>query len=142
MKKRGLFVLFGLFIVIILLNGVSAERCSIVQKSSCSTTNMVLGISDLSNAHIQDTKIRTDYNYVLCCDFSGGSNLNSCSSDPSKPNIVLRGYSGSSLGTNMHAEIPDKAINFYGYNLCYGDLVCVSSISGNPNAVDYNISCI
>ena len=115
-KKVGvLFVMPVLIILIILfsIGFISAASCSIVARGSC-TDNIVMGVSDLTNAHGEFPDVGT-YDYVLCCDFSGPIGT-TCTGT----NKII----GLSSATNAHAEIPSETT--YTTEVCYEDLACMS----------------
>lgn len=119
MKKRGLLV-FSLVLTSLFflsLNFVSADSCSVVTRSTCSSSggHVVMGLYSSTNAHAELAS-QSNYNYVLCCDFSGST---TCTGT----NKIV----GLSSATNAHAEI--TALTGYNYDVCYGDLSCTDSTS-------------
>ena len=119
-KKEGVLLVF-LFLAVILVNLsiISAVSCDVRLRSACNVIapeSIVMGLSNLTNAHGQDSSY-SDYPYVLCCD--GGGSL-SCSGS----NKIL----GLSSSTNAHAEIP--SLSNYETNICYENLDC-KNMSGS-----------
>ncbi len=123
MKRLGVF-LVGLFLIIAFLGVISAATISCSVKTSCSGgETRVMGLSDLTNAHGQDST-QSGYAYSLCC--SGGG---SCGADK-----IIK----LSSPTNAHAEIPTGTA--YSTNVCYGNLTCIKTVG---NCVgDYSIKTI
>ncbi len=121
--KRGLFLLFGLGLLIFLSSGIFALNdisCSIVPKTNCASTNIMMGLSDSTNAH-GELASQVNYAYVVCCNFAASTQ---CSTDNS--NKVL----GLSADTNAHAEAPDASPPQYTTsNVCFNDLSCISTTS-------------
>lgn len=110
--KRVLLIL-SLLLVLPLVS--STEDCTIVERASC-TTNIVMGISSLTNAH-GELASQGNYDYVLCCDFGTGDTT--CSGT----NKII----GLEYVTNAHAEIP--GLDNYANDICYEELVCTNKTS-------------
>src|SRR3989344_1695284 len=129
--ERGLNILKTAFIFVLVflslsLISASNQNCFVSDKSACTSSggNVVVGLSDASNAH-GETSTSSSYNLALCCNFAG--NL-TCSGS----NKIL----GLSSATNAHAQIPNQTS--YTTNVCYKDLECISTSnscgdSQNPN---------
>ncbi|VVB82474.1 Uncharacterised protein [uncultured archaeon] len=124
--KKGLisFVLLTSVLSIFLLSVILAAapasgKCAIVPRASCLSTNILMGVSDATNAHgeFPDTGL---YPYVLCCAFGTG---NTTCSDT---NTLLK----LSSTTNAHAEIPTGTN--YNTNICYEDLQCIGVQNACP----------
>ena len=111
--KRGL----NLSIIIMFLFSIGlissvGESCSITDRSACTGT-IVIGLSDLTNAH-GELAGEGNYNKVLCCNFAGSLTCDGT-------NKII----GLSSTTNAHAEITTETT--YSNNICYGDLSCIST---------------
>ena len=129
--ERGLNIVKTAFIFMLVflslsLISASNQNCFVSDKSACTSSggNVVVGLSDASNAH-GETSTSSSYNLALCCNFAG--NL-TCSGS----NKIL----GLSSATNAHAQIPNQTS--YTTNVCYKDLECISTSnscgdSQNPN---------
>lgn len=111
-KKIGVILGF-LFLLILLLGFVSAQSCSIEERSSCSDY-IVMGLSSQTNAH-GELASEGNYDYVLCCDFGSGNTA--CDGT----NKII----GLSDDTNAHAEIPEEST--YTSEVCYENLNCTSN---------------
>ena len=117
LKRELLVLVFGILLVIFSAWIVSADGCSIVQRSACTNTNeIILGLSDLTNAHAQTWDDPNPYQYTVCCDFTS-ANPHTCSGT----NKVV----GLSAQTNAHAQEPARTT--YPIDICFADLECVAS---------------
>ncbi len=126
-KVTGLLVM-PVLIILFSIGFISAiGSCSIVERSSC-TSNIVMGVSSLTNAHGEFPDEGT-YSYVLCCDFGEGNTT--CKTIPS-PNKII----GLSSATNAHAEIPTETT--YPVDVCYEDLACMSTSGACPTTPPSN----
>ncbi|MBI2044100.1 hypothetical protein HYT24_01930 [Candidatus Pacearchaeota archaeon] len=120
MQKKGLLLLVFLLITFVYIGFALAlvtGSCTVQTKSSCQSQGkyVVGGLSSNTNAH-GELPSQNNYNYALCCDFSGTA---TCSGS----NEI---YSLSSA-TNAHAQIPSQTS--YTNQICYRDLSCVSTSS-------------
>jgi cysteine-rich repeat protein len=118
-KKRGAISFVFIIIFIIFLTGlVSSDHCW-VQDYPCDGGEdyTVMHLSSLTNAHgeLWDQHAY-DSNWHVCCTFSG---THTCDGN----NVVLK----LSRPTNAHAQIP--SLDTYNYDVCYGNLDCVSTTS-------------
>ncbi len=112
----------SLFCIFLLTLNVSAQTCTDNQR--------ILRISDISNAHGEVYNGAGNYGTQICFPslFPGypvGPNPHDCTGT----NLVLR----LSDYTNAHAQTPDYTGINYPRNVCYGDLICVSSTSACPS---------
>lgn len=133
MQKRELLVVAFILITFVFLATLviaAPPTCSVITKSSCQSQGkyIVAGLSSNTNAH-GELPSQNNYNYVLCCDFSGTA---TCAGN----NEV---FSLSST-TNAHAEIPTD--NKYTNKVCYRDLTCISTsyACGGGQVPNYPIS--
>ncbi len=117
MKKQIILIEF-LFLIFLISGFVSAVSCVITETTSCSS-NAVMGLSNLTNAHGELVK-EGNYNYVLCCDFRGGSTM--CLLKEGGSETFVNKIIGLSSETNAHAEIP--SLTNYNYDVCYEQLEC------------------
>jgi len=129
MKKRVNKFLISV-LILLSISFVSAAHCDIIERNAC-TTNIIMGVSGLTNAHGEFPDSGT-YNYVLCCDFGYGDTT--CSLDLTPQGNPINKIIGLSAATNAHAEIPSQTS--FPVDVCYEDLVCVSldtSVAGDCN---------
>ena len=143
MGKRVIQLFFAVTLVIFLIGlGSAASSCSVKSRASCQVGGgeyVVMGLSDLTNAHGEFPDNGT-YAYVLCCNF-GAINTTagntSCLDPATNPhpnpfyasdNIPRNKIIGLYASTNSHAEGTGETN--YPINVCYKDLVCVSTTEG------------
>ena len=106
-----------LLLTILLIGFTSAATCSI--QSSCNIDNRVMRMYAPTNSH-GALYNQGDYNYFLCCDFTGTHTKNG--------NNKLIGLDSP---TNAHAQIPE--LSNYGSPVYFGDLTCASNIGSCPS---------
>jgi len=133
-KTRGKSLVIAVFLLVILLNFISADTCAVKPIGECVDNWVKIGdweivfeMSDDGNAHVQIPNTIKDYDYAFCCDYSGS---NACDSDIATNRIIRAYNSGTSPPINSHAEIPDRVPNIYGWNFCYSGLDCSSVNAG------------
>jgi len=114
-RKEVLILFLGLF----LISFISAQICS-VTATPCSSDNLVMKLSGATDAH-GELWDGTNYNYYLCCDFTG---THECLGT----NKVL----GLDNTTNAHAEIPSNNNNNFATHVCFDSLSCTSGAGGCP----------
>ena len=146
MKKRGIGITVILLSLIFLTGFLSAQSCSVKLRAACNVGGgeyVVMGLTSSTNAHgaFPDTGDAENYPYVLCCDFGGGDT--SCL-DTAIYEHPAYGFGtprnkiiGLHSSTNSHAESTER--NTYPINVCYKDLVCVSSIESCSSNYPRNI---
>lgn len=122
------FSILSLFTLFLSVNFVSALSCQVVLRDQCNTPGedyIVMGLSSFSDAHGQNaTGSPVQYDYVLCCDFSGTT---TCSSQPHPVyggSIPKNKIVGLSTLSNAHAEVP--GLDNYPIDICYGYLECTN----------------
>jgi len=154
MNKNFAIVFLGLLIVIVLINGVSADSCSIVPGSTpgLSKSSIVMELSGQTNAHgavyDDDRVLNTPDDtinpalYYLRCDFIT-PNPRQCSATSttiqgtSRPSNKIIGLYTTS---NSHAQIPNGNQD-YTTNICYGDFeYCRYLFSGQTSCDAEEIS--
>ncbi len=118
-----------LFLIVLLINIVSAQDMCWVEASSADCTNsngyVIMKVSDSTNAH-GELAGQSGFTNVLCCNFGLGDTT--CGAD----NKVL----SLSSSANAHIEAPDITPN-YNNNVCYDSLKNCSSVDVGFNcAVD------
>ncbi|PIO08744.1 hypothetical protein COU59_00200 [Candidatus Pacearchaeota archaeon CG10_big_fil_rev_8_21_14_0_10_34_12] len=114
MKKEGIIIALFLFVIMFSSSVFAAgENCTITTRASCSAGNIVLGLSNYTNAH-GELASEGNYNYVLCCNFAGST---TCTGS----NKVL----GLSSATNAHAEQPNGTA--YLTDVCYEQLTVTAT---------------
>jgi hypothetical protein len=129
-KSVSVVVLIVGLMSIISLRIIYAGDCEVRPRADCQTapwSNIVMGVSAVTNAHGEFPDKGT-YAYVLCCNFGGGEK--SCSNDPHPvygSNVPKNKIIGLYSDTNAHAEATG-ATN-YPVEVCYKDLICVSTNS-------------
>ncbi len=125
--KRGLFILFIFGLLILLSSGIFALNdisCSIVPKSQCGSSYILMGLSDLTNAH-GELASQINYAYVVCCNFAASTQ---CSADNDGNGIPDNKILGLATDTNAHAEVPDASPPQYtASDVCFNDLSCIST---------------
>jgi hypothetical protein len=156
MKKKSLWLFGILFILSVSYIGIvsSADHsCSIVQNSQCTGQGktIILGLSSQTNAHIEaatdsvGNPVVVSSPYVLCCnwiastrclpDSNNGAINRVISAYPWTPLYPQQGE--TAILKNAHAEIPDfKPSFFYGWNICFDNLECVSHNSETNEPFD------
>ena len=128
MKKRLIIPIALLFLGVFLFSLAvvsAAVSCSVTPRASCSG-NVVMGVSDDSNAHGEFPDAAT-YNYVLCCDFGSGDTT--CTGT----NKII----GLSSSSNAHAE--DPSLTNYGTDVCYEGVSGCYSTTGSCGATEAEI---
>jgi len=120
LRKLTVIVLF-LFMLLSVSGIISADSCRVTERASCGGIgdNIVMGFYKVDNSHGELASVGIS-NYVLCCDFGTGDTT--C--DATNSNRIVRLLKDS----NSHAETPEGI--GYGFDVCYEDLVCVSSVTG------------
>ena len=130
---KEVFVLMLVFLSLFSIGLISAagESCSVTDRASCESSGyVVMGLSSATNAH-GELANQSNYNEVLCCNFAASTTCDS-------QNKIL----GLSSATNAHAEIP--TLNNYAFDVCYGNLRCISTSDtcGSASASSYPISTV
>jgi len=125
-KKRLLILTGFLFLNVFLLGITSAQGLCWVETSAstCTATTgnqVVMYLSNSTNAHGELKSPSPQYEKVLCCDFGSGDT--SCSAN----NKII----GLSSPTNAHAETPE-GLN-YNSNVCYDSLISCFPVSAGFN---------
>jgi len=114
MKKLVIFLL-AFSLLVFVSSGIFALSCSIKPIADCNAANILMKLSDLTNAHGAERSSTSPlYGYTICCDVSGGE---TCTGTDK----VL----GLSSSTNAHAEIPSN--NIYATDICYAGFKCSST---------------
>ena len=130
--SKKIFIWFGaLFLIILLLNTVSAADMCWVEAASADCVNnngkVVMSLSGATNAHGALAGQGT-FAPVLCCNFGEGDTT--CTAD----NKII----GLSSSTNAHAEAPDLVSPNYNVDVCYDSLKDCNIIGAGTNCNTLN----